>query len=388
MSVNALNKEQCYLLLADINAQCTGVTPVTPTDLSSFISVANSTLAVGTDKIMGAISNVLQRTLYAVRPYNEKFKGLEYTADQWGGIIRKISFADRPAEAEEGYSLVDGQSIDPFVVHKPNVLEMRYYGSDVYSHTITITEKQLRECFQSPEAFGSFMSSLMVHFANERKMYLENLKRQILVNAIASKNDMAQDVINLRTDYNTATGLSLTAQQILQPANFKPFMEWCYKEIAKYSRLMEARSQKFQMVITGKPIMRHTDKRDQRFYMLADFLEAMSAQVLADAYHDSFLRYADVEGVDYWQAIDNPDEVQATPVYIDNTGAVTTGSAQTMTNVIGIMFDRDAMGYNIIDDSIVSSVYNSSGQYYNLVQHTDIMLQTDMTEKIIVFTLN
>lgn len=388
MSVNLLNKEQCYQLLASIHDQATGTTAITPTDLSSFISVANSTLAVGTDKVMGAISNVLQRTIIAVRPYDEKFKGLEYTADEWGGIIRKLSFADRAPEQDESYALVDGQSIDPFKVRKPNVLETRYYGSDIYTSWYTVPEKQLKECFANPGNFNSFISGLMVHFSNERKQHMENLKRTLLANAIAGKNAMAQDVINLRSAYNTATGLTLTAQQLLQPANFKPFMEWAYKEVAKVSRLMEARSEKYQMVITGKPIMRHTDKRDQRVYFIADFLEAMTAQVLADTYHDNFLKYADVEAVDFWQAIDNPMEVKATPVYVDATGAVKTGTAQAMTNVIGVMFDRDAMGYNIIDDSLTTSPYNQAGQYYNLQHHADIQLQEDFTEKIVVFTLN
>ena len=390
MAVNSLNKEQVYTLLNQIAQEATGQTGLVATDYSSFVSVANATLAVGTEKALNAISNVLQRTIIAVRPYYAKFKGLEMTADQWGGIIRKISYADRGAEQEEAYlnAVTDGATVDPWKVRKPNVLETRYYNSDIFSAHYTIYETQLKEAFQNEASLGSFIAGLLTHFSNERETWLESLKRGIVVNAIAGKNALKQDVINLRTEYNAATGLDLTAQDIFKPANYKPFMEWAYARVAKISREFTARSQKYQQVITGKPIMRHTPYEDQRVYMSAEFLEGISAQVLADTYHENFLRYADVEAVDFWQAIDSPMSINATPVYIDATGAVTTGTAQVLDNVVGVIFDRDAMGYNIYNESLNSTSLNPSGLYYNLFAHADIQLQNDFTEKIAVITLN
>jgi hypothetical protein len=134
--------------------------------------------------------------------------------------------------------------------------------------------------------------------------------------------------------------------------------------------------------------MRHTDVRDQRVYMSSKMLDQIDSMVLADTYHDNFLTYADVEPVTYWQAINNPDEVKVTPVYIDSTGAVKTGTAQTLTKVVGIMFDRDALGYNIYRDDIESSPYNAKGSYYNIFAHMDVQLQSDFTEKIAVFYLD
>lgn len=390
MAVNNLNKEQVYTLINQIAQEATGQTGLVATDYSSFISVANATLAVGTEKALNAISTVLQRTIIAVRPYYAKFRGLEMTSDQWGGIIRKLSFADRGAELEQAYAdaVTEGSSVDPWKVRKPNVLETRYYGSDIYSAHYTIYETQLREAFRDEASFGSFVSGLLTHFSNERETWLESLKRGIVVNAIAGKNALGQDVINLRSEYNALTGQNLSATDIYLPANYKPFMEWAYARIAKVTREFTARSNKYQMNINGKPIMRHTPYEDQRVYMSAEFLEGISAQVLADTYHDNFLRYADVEAVDFWQALDNPNSINATPVYIDNTGSVVTGTAQELNNIVGVIFDRDAMGYNIYNDRLDSTPLNPNGLYYNLFAHMDIQLQNDFTEKIAVITLN
>ena len=230
----------------------------------------------------------------------------------------------------------------------------------------------------------------MTHFANERKQWLENLKRSLVANTIAAKADIndADSNVHLLTEYNALTGLSLTSTTVMQPANYKPFMQWAYSRVSEISRLMSERSELFQQKLTGYPIMRHTDVRDQRVYMSAKFLDSMDAMVLADTYHDNFLRYADVEPVTYWQASRNPLQVSATPVYIDATGAVKVGEAQTLNNVIGVMFDRDAMGYNIYNDVIETSPYNAKGQYYNMFAHMDIQLQNDLTEKAVVLYLD
>lgn len=388
MAVNTMGIEQAYTLVNAIHEQATGQKTIQPTDLSSFISVAQATLQTGYENTLNAISQVLGRTIIAVRPYEEKFRGLEYSADRWGGIIRKINFADTPALDDPTYSLVDGQSIDQFVVKKPNVLETRYVGSNVYKGQMTIFTRQLDVAFSNPQEFASFMSGLMTHFVNERTQWLENLKRSMLANLIGAKSDMGADVIHLLTEYNSATGLSLTSQTAIQPANFKGFMEWVYTRVSNLSRLMTERSELFQMVITGKPIMRHTPMEDQRVYMGSKFLDAMSSMVLADTYHDNFLRYADVEAVNFWQAIQNPDSVSVTPVYIDNTGAVVTGTAQVINSIVGVMFDRDAIGYNIYQDSLETSPYNADGQYYNLFHHVRVQLQSDFTEKALVLMLD
>ena len=384
-----MTKEQAYQLINAIHTQATGQAAITPTDLSSFISVAQSTLAAGYEQTLNAITQVLSRTIVAVRPYDEKFKGLEMTADTWGGIIRKINFADREAIADPTHATVEGQSIDQYTVRKPHVLETRYVGSDVWMGSYTIYREQLKTAFENEGNFGSFMTGLMTHFLNERTQWFENLKRSLIANMIAAKSDIGGgSVIHLLTEYNAATGLSLTATTVMQPANYKPFMEWAYARVSEVSRLMTERSQLFQQTITGYPIMRHTPMRDQRVYFAASFLEAMDARVLADTYHDNFLKYADVEGVSYWQAINDPLKVSATPVYVDNTGAVKAASANVaVDNVIGIIFDRDAMGYNIYNEALEASPYNAKGQYYNLFAHADVQLQSDVTEKAAIFLL-
>ena len=389
MAVNSMTKEQAYTLINAIHAQATGSAALAATDTSDFVSVAQATLAAGYENTLNAITQVLQRTIVAVRPYDAKFTGLEFTEDTWGGIIRKLNFVDTGSEYDPTHATVNGASIDQYVVKKPVLIETRYVGSDTYMGSYTIYKTQLATAFSDVSNFSAFMTGLMTHFLNERTQWLENLKRMILCNAIAGIVDANGTVIHLLTEYNADTNLNLSATDVMQPANFKPFMQWCYARVSELSRMMSERSELFQLNITGYPIMRHTPVQDQRIYMDAKFLDQMDAMVLADTYHDNFLRYADVEGVSYWQAIQSPRDINIKPVYIDASGAVNVASgAVSVTDVVGIMFDRDALGYNIYRDSLDASPYNAKGQYYNIFAHMDIQLQNDFTEKIIVLKLD
>ena len=389
MSVNAMAIEDVYQLLNSLHTQATGRQSIAPTNLSEFVSMANSTLAAGTDVVYSALMNTIGKTIFSSRPYNAKFGGLEADSVRWGGIIRKITIADTDLEADKVYhDLTDGTSVDMYERKKSNVLETRYYGSDVYQDWYTIYRVQLLNAFKGPEELGSFVALQAQEMANKWEQYNENLRRMALANMIAAKVQLNEDVIHLLTEYNAATGLSLTAQSIYQPANVKGFFEWTKARINTISRQMTARSVKFQHQITGKPITRHTPYRDQKHYFSADALDIIQTTVLPEAFHNEDLKYVDVEAVDFWQAIDNPNSISATPVYIDGTGQVQTGTAQVINDIFGVMFDRDSVVVSNIDREVMNTPYNARGRYYNTFLSANSRYCNDLTEKFVVLKLD
>ena len=219
----------------------------------------------------------------------------------------------------------------------------------------------------------------------------ESIRRGLLCNAIAAIADenAADRNVHLLTEYNTLTGLSLSATDVYQPDNFPAFMKWMYARVAELSDLMTANSTMFQTVITGKPVLRHTPMEMQRVYMYSPLLRQMESRVLADAYHDNFLRYADVESIPFWQNIENPDSVNAAPAYTATTGLLTTNpSPSTVQNIAGIMFDRDMMGMAILDRRVLSTPVNTRGLYRNIHVHCKQKVVFDNTEKGILLLLD
>lgn len=403
MSVNTLNFEQVSTVLTSIVQQATGQAVNTPTDTGSFVSVAQVALRADRDSVMQAISNILARTIFSIRPYTAKMAGLEMDTFRWGAMMRKLSIADSDWEDDAAYDWPifydanqtppdgEGQSIDRWVIKKPNILQTNFYGQSVYSDHMTITEDQLETAFSGPEQLGSFLSLLMTNLSNRMEMSNEGLRRGLICNAIGAIYDENQSdrVIHLLTEYNTLTGLTLTAQTVYDPANFGGFVKWVYSRVAQLTDLFTQNSVAFQTTITGKPILRHTPYEFQKVYLYSPFMRQMDARVLADTYHDNYLKYADVEAIPYWQSWDKMAQVDVTPSYVDNTGTlVTPGSNVQVENVLGVIFDRDAMGMSILDRRVLSTPVNESGLYRNIWVHCKQRVVFDNTEKVAILLLD
>lgn len=402
MSVNTMNFEQVSTVLTSIVQQATNQTLLTPTDTASFVSVAQVALRADRDSVMQAISNILARTIFSIRPYSAKMVGLDMDTFQWGGMMRKLSIADSDWDDDEAYEWPifddasqspadgEGESIDRWKIKKPNILQTNFYGQSVYADHMTITEDQLETAFTGPEQLGSFLSLLMTNLTNRLEMSNEALRRGLVCNAIGAlyEENHSDRVIHLLTEYNTLTGNTFTAADIYDPANFPAFTKWVYSRVAEITDLFTANSTMFQTVITGKPILRHTPYEYQRVYLYSPFQRQMEARVLADSYHDNYLKYADVETIPYWQSISTRDTVKVTPAYVDNTGALVTSQPQTVENVFGLIFDRDAMGMTILDRRVLSTNLNESGLYRNIWVHGKQRVAFDPTEKIALLLLD
>lgn len=405
MGVNTLNFEQVSTVLTSIVQQATGQAAQTPTDTGSFVSVAQVALRADRDSVMNAISNILARTIFSIRPYSAKMVGLDMDTFRWGAMMRKLSIADSDWDDDEAYAYPvfydagqtppdgEGLSIDRWKIKKPNVLQTNFYGQSVYADHMTITEDQLETAFTGPEQLGSFLSLLMTNLSNRLEMSNESLRRGLVCNAIGAlydEND-SDRVIHLLTEYNTLAGITpaLTAQTVYDPANFPAFCKWVYSRVAEITDLFTQNSQMFQTVITGKPILRHTPYEYQRVYLYSPFQRQMDARVIADTYHDNYLKWADVETIPFWQSLDSRAEVDVKPSYVDQTGTlVTPGSSVNVKNVFGLIFDRDAMGMTILDRRVLSTPLNESGLYRNIWVHGKQRVVFDNTEKMALLLLD
>ena len=403
MSVNTMSFAQIASVLNSIIKQATGQDALTPTNTSEFVSAGQTALALPRDAVMNAISGVIGRTIFAIRPYSAKFAGLEKTPERWGAYMRKLSIADEDWDNHKGYAWPvtydasqnppdgEGYSVDQWTVKKPDVLQTNFFGASVYQDHYSITEEQLETAFRGPEELGSFFSMITTAMSNRLERAKDSTARGLVANMIGSlvhENNTSR-VIHLLTEYNAETGLTLTAQTVYQPDNFPAFTKWLYARIANLSDLMTEASEMYQTVVNGKHIIRHTDVERQKIYLFSKMRHAFDARVLADTFHDSYLRFADVESVNFWQSIETPDRVSVLPVYTGATGAlVEPDESVTATNILGIMFDDDAAGYGYLDRRYYPTPLNAAGLYRNIWISARQKVFMDNTEKMIVLLLD
>ncbi len=400
MASNELTFNQIATVLNAINAQATGKTSLTATNTHDFVTQAQATLKAGYDPVLSAISQVLSRTIFSIRPYSAKFRGMMVSPQRWGNHVRKLNIADKDYVEDDRSKIVDGQSIDQQIVNKANVLQTNFYGENVFEDSYTIFRDQLDVAFSSPDEFARFVTMVTTNANDKLEQSRENLCRGMLANYVGAKivttSNLIEDsesVVHLLTEYNTLTGLSLTAQTVYQPANFKPFMEWVYSRVAELSALLTERLVKFHVnpTVSGvaKQIPRHVPYERQRVYLYAPAMYQIEAQVLADAYHDNYLRYADHETVNFWQSATTRDKIIVNPNYMlaDGTYGYTTQSVE-QAGVFGVIMDEEVMGYTPVNQWQMPAPFNARGGYTTVWIHETQRSWTDMTESGIILLLD
>lgn len=400
---NDLTFNQIATILNSICAQATGQAQITPTNTSDFVAVATTTLKAGYEEVYKAISTVLGRTIFSMRPYYAKLRGMQVTDGMFKLHTRKLQISDNTFEDNQSVQwpvtydatqtppLGDGESVDMQKIKKAKPLQTNFYGMNTMQDSYTIFDHQLDIAFSSPDELSMFWTMILQNITDRFEQGRENLARGILSNmagACAALNDGGR-VIHLLTEYNARTGQSLTTTTVYDPANFPGFVRWAFGRISALSSLMTERSTKFQTTITGSPIMRHTPVERQRLYIYAPEEMQMRANVLSTTFHDNFLRLADHEMLNFWQSIDTPDGINVVPGYIASNGAATVhGSAVTFTGLFGILMDEEAGGYATVKSTLKPAPYNAAGDYQNFFLKEYNKVYMDNTEKIILLVLD
>lgn len=380
-------------ILTEINKLATGQESTTPiVDTSTFTSVAQATRLTGTDNYTKAISQVLGRTVFAVRPYDAPMRNLQVTGDDWANHRRKINFCDSDPVTDKAWALVDGQSVDMYEVHKPKVLQTNYYGQTNYSRVYTQADTQMEAAFKGPEELAQFWSSFVLHLSNQIEMDRRNLAANLMANHLTGMTVTNSDsVIYLLDEYNAQQGTSLTVKDVYKEANFPGFAAYAYGRINDISRLLKERSIKWHQnwTINGTKydLMRHTPYDRQHLYLYSGTQSQIDAKVIPQVFHDNLLKYRDAELITFWQNLDQRDQISATPVVTTAAGVAQKNAAVQLSNVFGCLLDFDAIGYTPRLSRIVPTPMNARGLYTNFWYHYGWSWYDDFTENAVLFLM-
>ena len=386
---------RAYAIVNSLYKQATGNTSLTAVDASTFVSVGQELLQRGYDPILNAISQVLARTIFSVRPYEPKFKSLEADSMRFGAVTRKLNIADYQFDNATEFDLTDGQSVDHYKVKKADILEMNFYGSNAFRlQSPTIYADQLDVAFSSPEELTRFWAMLTQNAYDQISQAKESMARATLGNLInglvAAKaaNVTGANVINILQEYYDETGVVLTPANYSAPDKFVHFARWANGYFNQMARMLSERSIKYHINKTGHEISRHTPKERLKVMMYEPFIEKARSQVATVNFNDSFFNLPGYEGINYWQSIDTPGTLKSDPCYLKNNGQIDKGSTTTTENIVGVMFDEEAAGYTMCNERVLVTPINAAGSYTNTFYHFRIKYWNDFTENAVVFIMD
>ena len=390
----ALTAKQIFGIVNEVTAQAMGSKTMAVVDNSGLVALGNTVLGSNDTKnnFINALTDRIGRTIVSFRAYHSHFPDFERDSIEWGNILQKLKIGMPNAEEDQSYNLADGTSVDMYKINKAKVNQLLFCTETPWQTHITVHLDELEKAFVDYSAMGAFISGMFGEVQNRIELAMENLSIDCVNNYMAEmikrKVDRPSRVINLVTDYNTAMGL--TSEDELKPKdalNTPAFLEYVVRRINTISSTMEYMTSgmfndtAFAGGDTQNDIYsRHTPKSEQRMMLYIDLVNSLKTNVNSKAFNMKEVAIdLPFKTVPFWQSIKTPDGINVKPA--------SGGTAIVQSSVMGILFDREAMGTFKKKYSSLTSPINAAGKYYNVFYHMIEMYYNDLTENAVVFLL-
>ena len=383
-----MTTQQIYTILNETASQSMGATAVNVIDTASFIALGNAILNSGNnvEPFLNTLVQRIGRTVLVNRAYRSQFRNLIKGEMEFGAILQKVS-VDMPEVVEDAsLVLTDGQSVDQYIVNKPKVNQWLFIKDSTYSIFVTIQERWLRQAFLNESAMAGFISLVFQRVQNKLEICIENLCRAAMNNYAASVG--ANQTLNMVTMYNTEAGLTATdAIPAGMSAMFNDsFLRWCAGTIRELGRNMTNMSR----IYNREGEERHSPVDRQNLALLSKFHTQLETVSYASAFNVDYLKLVENYTVPFWQGsgTDILDYESQSKIMVTIPQATGANKEVTLTNVIGMMFDDDALGAFRKWQSTRTTPMNARGLYANTFWHEDQMWFNAFDENFVLLTLN
>lgn len=366
---------QIYTLVNAAAAQAFGNSTLAVLDTQGLISLGNTVLSSSsnTESFLNALTERIGRTIVRYRMYRNKLSDMVLGDMEWGNILQKLAVIMPQAEADEQYGLTDGTSVDHYVVAKPQVDQKLFVTKAPYQFHVTIQRNLLRTAFLSEAGMQSLISAIFGQVRNKIETSLEQLGRLNIAAGVAEASGNSNQVINLVTEYNTASGRTLTAASALLDTDFLRY------SVRRIKEVMDGMTDMSVMHNDGT-LETFTPYEDQRIRIISTFEYALETVVEWAAFNEDYVRLSGFTKLNFWQA-------EYTPLSID-IERPSDGTEVTVDNLICVIHDRDAMGVYQTDEEIATTPLNAAALYYNQYYHRMDNRILDTSENLVYFTLN
>ena len=381
--------KQIYTLMNSVSNEVLGTTALVKEDLTGIVDMGTEVFNQNAvDNYVKSLVNHIGKVIFVNRPYAGKVPSVLMDAWEFGSVLEKIS-ADIPQATEnESWSLTDGQEYSQDVFHKPTVTAKFFNSKVTFEVPVSITEKQVKESFSNAEQLNGFVS--MIYSAVDKSMTIkaDALIMRTINNMVAEtfKADATaftggdyskastNRCVNLLKLYNDKFGTKLTANTAILNPDFIRFASYT---IGMYADRLGSISTLFN--IGGKA--RFTGSDMLHLVLLTDFAKGADTYLYSDTKNYQFVTLGKHETVPCWQASGQSYSFNDVSTIEVKTAS---GTDVKVTGVIGVMFDRDALGVSNLDRRVTSN-YNAKAEFFNNYFKFDAGYFNDTNENFVVF---
>lgn len=381
---------QLHALVNQTTQEVLGETAIIQDDLSNVVDIGKQIIDTdNVDSYVKKLVNHIGKVIFVNRLYAGGVPSVLMDSWEYGSILEKIS-ADMPTATEnKSWDLNDGEDYSPNVFYKPSVSAKFFNSMVTFEIPMSFTELQVKQSFSNANQLNGFISMLVTAIENAMTVKLDALIMRTITNMAAETLAVELDVdgtitytgtgvkaVNLLSLFNAGktAAQKVTKETALLNADFIRFATY---QIGLYQDRMSTISTLFN--VGGKA--RFTPKDMLHTVLLADFAKSSSTFLTADVQNAENVTLPKHETVPYWQGSGlNYSLVDVSALDVKTS----TGKVVKMDGLLGVMFDRDALGVTNLDRRVTTN-YNPKAEFYNNFYKFDAGYYNDLNENFIVF---
>ena len=381
--------KQIYGLVRDVTKEVLGTSGLVNEDLSNLVDVGNEVFnANKVDNYVKSLVNHIGRVIFVDRVYSGSAPSVLMDSWEFGSVLEKISCDLPNADVNRSWELKNGQSYDPNIFYKPSVSVKFYNSKTTFEIPMSFTEMQVKESFSNAEQLNGFLTMLYNSVEKSMTVRLDALIMRTINNMIGetihheipdSANYSTTSTIkavNLLKLYNDIHTTTITADKCLDNPDFIRYATYI---ISVYGERITKISTLFN--IGGKE--RFTPKDVLRCVLLSDFKKASEVFLKSDLYNEQYATLPESDSVPYWQGSGETyafNDITKINIKLasDNTTNI------QMTGILGVMFDKDALGVSNLNRRVTTN-YNPKAEFYTNFYKFEAGYFNDMNENFVVF---
>lgn len=370
-------------IVNETTAQVTGTDPVANVDLNEIVDAGAEVL--DTDKMDHYVRSLVDhigKVVFVNRPYTGGTPSVMMDSWEYGAVLEKIQYEGLPeAEDNDTWDLEDQKSYDPNIFYKPTVSAKFFSERRTFDIPMSFAHRQVKSAFSNAGQLQAFFSMIETAISNGMTVKMDSLVEATINNFIATTygdGTANARVVKLLTDYAAFTGETApTADHALSDPAFIKFMAFTMKRKA-------SQMTKLSTVFNAGGKYRHTPSDRLHLILHADAAAAADAYLQSDTYHNEFVSLPGGETVPFWQGSGSgfgwadTSKIIVTPRGED--------SPVTISNIVGVMWDRDALGVSNLDRRVTTN-WNPKGEFTNNWYKFDAGYFNDFNENGVIFVL-
>jgi len=382
---------QIYAIVNAMSQEYLGKTDIVNEDLTGIVDFGDQIQNLGLlDNYVKSLIDHIGKVVFVDRPYQGSVPSVLMDGWEYGAIMEKIAMDEYPkAQENDTWNLQNGKSYDPNVFNQPKASAKFFNKRSTFEIPISLAEKQVKSAFSNAQQLNSFFSMINTAIETSMTIKLDSLVMSTINSMSAATIKNAETTptpraVNLLTLYNTRFTKTLTVAQAIQdPA----FLRWASFYMGIYVKRLSKLSTLFN--VGGKE--RFTSADRLHIVLLDEFVKASEAYLQSDTYHENFVKLPNAETVPYWQGSGTDYDFESTSSINvkyqpsqDSASAPPAAVTVEQSGILGVMFDRDALGVSNLDRRTTTN-YNPRGEFFNNWYKFDAGYFNDLNENFVVF---